>query len=176
MGGANVSVTNGVINIASVTGNIVITAVAEETVKMINQIPISTNTDGTLYVGTNGEKGYNTNIRLSASSGNESTSSATGLETTGFMPFKYGQTIYIEGITITEATTENVVYYNSSKQMVAAVRSSVAFDGVVNGEKANSIDIGTLYTDRDLTVIAYIRMTANNIDSNSILTVDQPIV
>ena len=64
-------------------------AVAEEIV-IVNQIPISTDSSGNLFVGANGEAGYKTDTRLSVS-GSERTQS--GHETTGFIPAKYADTI-----------------------------------------------------------------------------------
>ena len=182
MGGVDItasSVSGGTISIVNVTGDIVITAVAtEKASEPINQIPISrtsTAADAPYYVGTNGEKGYKTNTRLSGSTGNETTSSATGLEVTGFIPFKYGQTIYIKNITFAESSSQLVGCYDKDGAKIALPECYKMFGGVVNGEVASSVDIKQYYGDRDLSTITHIRISASGIDENSILTVAQPI-
>lgn len=176
MGGQSVAVSGGTINIANVTGNIVITAVAEEVkTEPTNQIPISINSDKTLFVGQNGEKGYKLNTRLSSSSGSESTSNASGIEVTGFIPVKYGDTVYLKDITVTEATTEVIGFYNSSFTKIVcafAYRFGTTTGGVVSLTlTSDNIE------DQNLTsALAYIRLSAKEINANSIITVNEPIV
>ena len=176
MGGQSVAVSGGTINIANVTGNIVITAVAEEVkTEPTNQIPISINSDKTLFVGQNGEKGYKLNTRISSSSGSESTSNASGIEVTGFIPVKYGDTVYLKDITVTEATTEVIGFYNSSFTKIVcafAHRFGTTTGGVVSLTlTSDNIE------DQNLTsALAYIRLSAKEINANSIITVNEPIV
>ena len=111
MGGNTVSVSGGTINIASVMGNIVITAVAEAV--STNALPNAINADGTLFVGTNGEKGYKTGVRISGSSGGESTQA--GCMATGFIAMTEKQKAIIENITPHSSSNYNVVvYYDAS--------------------------------------------------------------
>lgn len=105
MGGSPVTVTNGVINIASVTGNIVITAVAEAVSN--NALEKAINADGTPFVGTNGEKGYKTGVRISGSSGGESTQA--GCMATGFISAQSGQYVVIEGAILSNTASHNVL-------------------------------------------------------------------
>ena len=149
----------------------------------INQIPISINADGTPFVGTNGEKGYKTNTRLSISSGGESTSSASGLETTGFIPIKAGDTIYIKGITIdADSTTQPICWYNANFEpsKTGGANSGGAYAGQVfggvNGEVASVVFNATNLNNHNVNEdVAYIRLTAKEINENSILTINQPI-
>ena len=60
-----------------------------EAITFTNQVPISTDTDGSIYNGV----GYKENVRLS-SSGGISSSAQNGSVTTGFMPW-YGDTTYL---------------------------------------------------------------------------------
>lgn len=53
-----------------------------EAVTYTNQVPISTDTDGSIYNGC----GYKNGVRLSGTSGNISGSTQTGSVTTGFIP------------------------------------------------------------------------------------------
>ena len=179
MGGSAVTVTNGVISIASVTGNIVITATAE--VGMVNQIPISTDASGNLFVGTNGEKGYKTGYRISASSGNESAQS--GAEVTGFIPVKTGDTMYIKGINVNTAGTNVLGFYNSSRKSAVVTSNPntgvpmyYLFPGGVNGEvRSVVLNATTIGNDNFLDHVAYIRVSADKIDGDSIITINQPI-
>lgn len=111
MGGSPVSVTNGIINIASVTGAIVITAVAEETtVEIRNEIPLSINTDGTPF-GTNGIV-YGKRWNSSGALGNGKANS------TGLIACKAGDIVCLEkcGLYQSEATyAHRVTFWNTSK-------------------------------------------------------------
>ncbi len=92
MGGSAVTVTNGVINIDSVTGNIVITAVAEEASGYTN-LADPTSADW--------QEGY----RLSISSGG--TSVLAGHTTTNYIPCEAGDVLRIEGLNIIGTLTTN---------------------------------------------------------------------
>lgn len=132
MGGANVSVSNGVINIASVTGNIVITAVAEVAgPAYTNQIPISTDTDNSVFNGT----GYMEKRRLSSSYNVSTLTNASASNpafVTGFIPAKAGDIIrlencyvdsnYVKDTAIYGADTAsfNIGIFNSSKTKVGS--------------------------------------------------------
>lgn len=105
MGGTAVSVSSGTINIASVTGDIVITAVAEAV--STNALHKAINADGTPYIGTNGEKGYKTGVRISGTSGDETTQA--GCMATGFIEAQSGQIVVIENMTLHSTTSYNVL-------------------------------------------------------------------
>lgn len=174
MGGNPVSVTNGVINISSVTGDIVITAVAEETVsEPTNQIPISQNADGTLFVGTNGEKGYKTGYRLSKSSGNES--ALADCEVTGFIPATNTSVIRIKNIPIDNSNAVIVAYDASHNKLESngIPLTSLFPNSAVNGVYT-SIGFGG-FTHLANAALAYIRICSMDINENSILTVNEEI-
>ena len=186
MGGTNITssaVSSGKITIANVTGDIVITAVAEVSgPAYVNQIPISTNKDGSLFVGTNGEKGYKANTRISLSTGNETT--ASGVELTGFIPVKVGDTMYIKGITINaSATTQVIAFYNSNFEYSktggasqGGVYTGKVF-GDVNGEvKSIVLNSANLTNNNFNEDVAYIRFSAGEINADSVITINQPIV
>lgn len=101
MGGSAVSVSGGVINIASVTGNIVITAVAEEAG------PSYTN------LATKLANGY----RYSQSNGNGQTLiQATGCcACEDFIPFVPNTTVRVKGLG--DLTAQNTMYYKSDKTL-----------------------------------------------------------
>lgn len=221
MGGSAVTVTNGVINIASVMGNIVITAVAEEaaatTYNITNNLSgCTTSNSATTAEAGNGysatitaESGYklsavyvtmggsrvavsNNVINITSVTGDiiiscvgyaentrqnsGGTTTASNHETTAFIPFKYGDTLCIKGVTTTNATTEIVRYFMEDQVAANAKGNAYANQifGVVNGELKTAVDIATLFG--DVSNIAYVRITANEINANSIITVNHPIV
>ena len=175
MGGTNISssaVSGGTITIAEVTGDIVITAVSEEIV-IVNQIPISTDSSGNLFVGANGEAGYKTDTRLSIN-GPEKTQS--GHETTGFIPAKYADTIYLKNITITGATSEVMCFYDSNYAVLAGTYTEYVFgttSGGVVSKKVSDIVLDKLTANADK--LAFVRISAKEINANSVITINQPI-
>lgn len=73
-----------------------------------NVLPLAINSDGTPY---NGGQGWKTGTRLN-SSGAESTSSATDVEVTGFIPVKSGDVIYLKNVTMNVASEKaNQTYF-----------------------------------------------------------------
>lgn len=179
MGGTAVSVSNGKISIANVTGNIVITAVAEEvTVEIVNLIPISTNADGSLYKGTGGQSGYKLKTRVKLSNGDEAVHNSSVC--TGFMPCKYNDTLYIKGITVVNdpnQTNEAICFYNSNHAFIASVHAGKALGAVSGGVASVKFnETGTGKTEINSSAgIAYFRLSANTIDSNSVITINQPL-
>ena len=179
MGGSPVSVTNGVINIASVTGAIVYDAVAEVAgPAYVNQIPISTDANGNLYVGTNGEKGYKTGYRLSASGGGES--ARDGSEVTGFIPVTRSSVLYIKDIAMVVDNYHVLCGYDKNRTKLTtgnAPRLTDVFTrDIGNGVYATSTAGLNAYGHTASNDIAYIRICSSDINANSILTVDQEIV
>ena len=181
MGGTDITssaVSGGSISIANVTGDIIITAVAEEVVQEVkNWITNSQNADGSLFVGTNGEAGYKTNTRFGTSDGGER-SGATGIEATGFIPVTINDTLYFKGVTITTSSNETTCWYDSEHNFITgsgSFTSSVfgTMDGSVTSVKISDIKSGAPANNGDK--IAYVRISASVIDSNSIITKNQPI-
>ena len=164
MGGQPVSVSGGNINIANVTGNIVITAVAETAI--INQLPISTNADGSLYVGTNGEKGYKTGYRISTSGGGESTCATACV--TGFIPISAYDTLCIEGITLHATAGYNgLVLYDENHNFLIGTNLS-DYQGVTLNNGVYSVVIRTLNKSDQC---AFIRFSCGTITENTVVTV-----
>lgn len=185
MGGTDITasaVSGGNISIAEVAGNIVITAVAEKVQtgpSYTNQIPISTDASGNLFVGTNGEAGYKTGYRLSMSSGNET--AASGYEVTGFIPVKQNDVIRIKNIDVTSENNTNIVFYNSDKTGFASsgnhgIPLNTMF--VTGGTESNGVYTRTLndYLINNTHNIAYMRIGSKSITDESIITVNEEIV
>ena len=178
MGGTDITSTaysNGSINIASVTGDIVITAVATKVVSYTNQVPISTGTDDNVFNGTGYKDGYRIN-----SSGEEA--ALSGFTTTGFIPFTKGQTIRIggEGITF-DAYGCMLMFYDDNKKYL--VNTGIDYNNVGKETygtwttEENSVfcldPLDTYPTDGPTK--GYIRVSAKGSGTNLIVTLDQAI-
>ena len=91
-----------------------------EAIRFTNQVPISTDTDGSIFNGC----GYKENVRLS-SSGGISGSAQNGSVTTGFIPFPDGDKtiIRMKGVVWKTATADGyghyyINFYDSSKKFL----------------------------------------------------------
>lgn len=174
MGGTDISdsvVSGGVISIASVTGDIVITAVAEEiVVEIINQIPISIDSSGAVYNGI----GYKQNVRLKSDGVTEDTVSAN-TDLTGYIPAVVGNEVYIKDMVLTPTETTGGQYltimrlYDASFTMLKAF----SYGNTFNPTEENGVYKYTVPSDYPNTT--YIRMQAQTINDASVITVNQPI-
>ena len=184
MGGTDITSTaysNGTITIAAVTGNVTIVAVASK--PRVNQIPLATDTDGSVYNGT----GYKPNTRLN-SSGKPTTQS--GIYATGFIPVTAGQKVTFENMTlvadnsVTGWNYQYVSFYDSNKTLLAScslyARDWIANSGLSTTMQPYTLD-GTNLTSitphgssgtRDLTNVAYMRVSAALIDGSSAIYVE----
>ncbi len=177
MGGNPVSVSGGVINIATVTGDIVITAVAEEkavTPSYTNLLPKAINADGTPY---NGGKGYKSGYKMSGSSGGES--ATTGAYCSGFMPIEsVNDIIRIKNVTLHSAVNvNNIVFYDADKTKVHSASGTIA--GQFNSGVV--VDSGDIYrfAAQNFTAetnIAFFRFSCGGITDETIVTVNEEIV
>lgn len=111
MGGQAVSVSGGVISIASVTGNIIITAVAEANGPKNLSVPSEWIVDR----------------RLSISTGAPKDDVLSGRMITNFIPAKLDQTLEVEGLDITQTSqgqAAKIVWYKSDKTVIAGMYGS----------------------------------------------------
>lgn len=190
MGGVDVTsdsydAPSGEINISTVEGDIVITAVAEEVVEpeepeppvsYTNWIPKSINADGTQYVGANGEDGYKVGYRIN-SSGAES--SYSGVNCTGYIPVSNGDVVYFKNIAFIsggESNSAKIQFYDENFTSI----NGITPNNIASMEyliRPYEIDGTTGYlsyiTNAD--GAAYIRVSAIGLDSNSIITINEPI-
>lgn len=138
-----------------------------------NQIPASTDTDGTIYNGVGYAEGYY------LSSG--TLAAASGSYVSGFIPCKIADVLYFENCQIITATDRHrFSLYDSEKIHLATIKTtSTASLNQVYGEdgyldsvsiKANSAGSGN---DEK---IAYIRFCCSYIGADSVVTVNEPIV
>lgn len=165
MDGSAVSVTNGVINIANVTGNIVITAVAEAVIT--NALETAINADGTPFIGTNGEKGYKTGVRISGTSGNETTQA--GCMATGFIAATSDQIVVIENITLHSSTSYNglVLYDENFAKLINTQIVAGGSTGISN--PSNGVYEIRIATFANSQKVRYIRFSCADL-SNAVIT------
>jgi len=185
MGGTDITSTsysNGVISIASVTGNVSITVTASKA--RTNFLPLATESDGsTIYPRTTHSTlatvGYAEGYRL-GSGGTES--AASGKFVTGFIPVKQGDKIVFENMNINGTANDNnyIALYNSSHQLVSGCSryanawinqtGTVFSPSVVNNGNVESVTLtggthsGTTY---DFSGVAYMRLCCNSITDAS---------
>lgn len=147
--------TTGNINITNVTGNIIITAVAEEI------LPSYTNVLDTA--------GYETGYRLNSSA---TTTARADRCVTGFIPAKFGDTVYFKNIEMLKDDYGCMVaFYNSNKEKINAYLCSAA------GSACTWLDDNTLksFKMQHSEQIAYVRFCFVSITNDSIITVNEPI-
>lgn len=173
MGGTDITNTaysadTGIVSIASVTGDVVITAVA--VVSRADVLRQSVASDGTPY---NGGTGYKSGYRLN-SGGNES--AASGVYCSGFIPMTNAQTIEFEGISLPAVSGVansfyTIHFYDSSFTRIA--KSQYQAHDVF---KTPSIGAGTTddsgnyiktFKPTGVSGLAYIRFSCGLIDDNS---------
>lgn len=163
----------------------------EEPVEVVNQVPISTDTDGSIYNGT----GYKDNARLS-SSGGVSSAAQTGSVTTGFIPFKNTDVIRVKGarwLGLSAEDTSTHWYfnlYNTNKALVSnGCMSSGAYSTDYSTQAAVNYDAATGVTTFSIInptgdsghfraaakSAAYFRLNAKGKGSDLIVTVNQEI-
>lgn len=182
MGGVDITSTaysNGTITIAAVTGNVTIVAVASK--PRVNLLPSATDTDGTIYNDT----GYKPNTRLN-SAGNPT--AATGYYTTGFIPLTAGQKVTFENMVIDADNSvsgynmQYLSFYDSSKTLLAscsiyardwiAHASALMQPYTLDGTNLTSVTPHGSSGGRDLTNVAYMRVSARTIDATSAIYVE----
>lgn len=194
MGGEDVTSSvyyDGIINIPRVTGDIVINVVAREisTTTYTNQIPISTDTDGSIYDAD----GYAENMYLSSGV----PSARSGIDCSGFIPIGCGSSNAASGEQIVrmvdiEAKRDNsfrFALYNTDKSFIVQFYGSNLPDSnygdiqipyeVDENENVTMFDLTAITANlRDVNekgTTAFIRICCPNIDGNSILTVNEKI-
>ena len=140
-----------------------------------NQIPISTDANGNIYNG----KGWKGNTRVDPSGD----VTVSGYESTGFIPCKVGDVIRLKNVTMTKGNVNSrIVFYKSDKTRInhAQCNSSwyvdTCFKGVLDSNNSYTQFTITSKNCSEMTNgTAFIRITANQIDSTSIITINEEI-
>ena len=149
-----------------------------------NQVPISTDTDGSIYNGV----GYKDNARLS-SSGGVSSSAQAGSVVTGFIPYEYPKLVRMKGARWIPGTAGSsghfyVNAYGADKSFLAGVAASdsfsnpmAAFDSATGVTTFNFTKWGdTNATQKAFEQASFIRLNAKGSGADLIVTVDEEIV
>ena len=169
MGGTDITATavsGSTVHIASVTGNVVITAVA--VAAYTNQIPISTDTDGSIFNGVGYQKGYRLN-----SSGNPSSQTSTYI--TGFIPVRSGDTVRFDGMGLEEGSApineQRIAFYDANKTVIVAPYWKDTGTNTMSGGYLVSMTV----PDYPGKTVAFARFGCYWIDSHSVITVNEEI-
>lgn len=183
MGGVDVSTfyKDGVIAIPNVTGDLEITVTAVKSApSYTNQIPISTDADGSIYNGI----GYKLDTRLPT---NGVPAAASGCLTTGFIPFTVGDTIRVNKFCAVSSQGSNtkVYFYKADHTKIAATSAyQLSHDGTyviaqpLTWAPGNTIhDSGTGNT-ADISEASYFRLSIggyNDVAADIICTINEEI-
>ena len=139
-----------------------------ELLHSVNQIPISTNLHGTIY----NTVGYKKDTYLS-SSGEEAANE--GYYTTGYIPAKLHDTIYLYYMDFASGNPYNrIQFFDENKVLIGSISTAAekvlgfAFD---EGYSLTEFTVKSWKT-ADLTDTAYIRLCGTFMDENSIITVN----
>lgn len=142
-----------------------------------NQIPIATDTDGTVFNGT----GYKTGCRLSSSSGSVITT-GTGVadyEVTGFVPIVKGNTIRLKDVQFgnfgASPTFNGIGLYKADKSFISymAYTDLIAYCSGVTDD--NGVITQFTCSHENFANAKFIRFSAYEINDSSIITVNEPI-
>lgn len=155
-----------------------------EKVSYVNQIPLSIGSDGKPY---NNGQGWKADTRLN-STGSEVTSE--GVSVTGFIPAKRGDTIYFKNVKTatsvgSKAEFTYLALYNksfthtSSRKFNTLQQSAIAYlisDVTVDASGyITSLKVKDTYNEHLTDSGGYFRVSAEGLNSDSIITVNQPI-
>ena len=156
-----------------------------------NLVPLSTDTDGSIYNGV----GYKENVRLS-SSGGVSSSAQNGSVTTGFIPFHGDSDIMrLKGVEWVNCHAENgkhyyFNYYDSNKKFLVYISSAMYADGtggyshvVTINRDANGVETVTWNKDYGTSNVmlqyvrqaSFVRITAKGKGADMIVTINEEI-
>ena len=149
-----------------------------------NMIPLSINADGTQFVGTNGEDGWQHHARLNTSGAQASTTSDVGV--TGFIPVKKGDIVYFKNMQVHPTNTggKNDLTYLGLYLSDFSYKVCPKFSLIKN--YSYIVTINTTYPDTGYVQsikivdqynygISYIRVSCGFLDSTAIITVNEPI-
>ena len=177
MGGTDITSTaysNGTISITNVTGNIVVTAIANAVqTSYTNQLSISTDTDGSVYNGI----GYKADSYLTSGT----VGTRTGVYTSGFIPCKAGDTLYFKNVTLQDNQgNHRFSYYDSSKTFITNGHFSTSNDSTAHiiityGSDGNIVSLTIPSTSTYAQKMGYIRFCCGGLGATSIVTVNDPI-
>ena len=175
MGGVDVTdeyVTENKIQIGTVTGDIVITAIATAVTSYTNQLPISTDAAGAVYNST----GYKADTYLS----NGAEGTRTGVYCSGFIPIPGHCTLYFKNCGIQASQSNHrFAVYDANKTFITNGQSNttqlVSLTGVTMEFDADGYMTKMVREDSYARQGAYIRFCCGYLGADSVVTVNEPI-
>ena len=183
MGGTDITSTaysNGVISISKVTGNIVITATANEKEKVIvNYIPLSTSAkNSTTIYNTNG---YKDGVYLSGEDNSIKEGTDASFVTSGYIPYvttnTTGSTIYMKGVTcdVSLSHTRMAFITSSAEKMIGNSQISTYFTIETLGTSYYKLTPkpSTIATNKGH--LTHLRMSMKGTGANWFVSLDEPI-
>ena len=172
---------DGIIAIPNVTGDLEITVTAVKSApSYTNQIPISTDTDGSIYNSI----GYMLNMRLPS---NGVPSAGTGCLVTGFIPFSVGDIIRVNEFCAVASYVSNakVFFYKADHTKIAGESAyTLSHSGKYTIGQPLVWTPGTTITDSgsgstvDISEAAYLRLSIggyNDVAADIICTINEEI-
>lgn len=182
MGGVDVTATTynsstGQVSIASVTGNVAITAVASKQVSYTNLVPTSTDANGNIY----NTVGYKDGSRLN-SSGSETTD-GNHMSVTGFIPYTHGHTIRLGGTNVAFNEYGCMMYfYKSDKTGIEGYDYNKVGNTTYGTWDTTEADTAFAFTPAasKVTSAAFVRISASvrnasDTGAGMVVTIDEPI-
>lgn len=136
-----------------------------------NQIPISTDASGNVY----NSKGFKENVLVSA--GVEY--NHTGKDTTGFIPCVVGNVIRLKNVAFNNEQNCRLNFYKADKTYIGQAAGNSTY--ILNTSFKGVKDADGYYTQftitsrTETTNCAFIRITANDINDSSIVTINEEI-
>ncbi len=174
MGGSPVTVSGGVINIANVTGNIVITAVAEEIVVT----PTYTNLFDPSKATIN--QRYNSSGALTALDGYV----AINIDGIGdHVPFTATTKIYVKGATFQDDGKARLFTFKTSGETTTNAYSYISHTGMTITDEGNGVEsisgVASTFSDGVVRMALCMKVSATAITTadiqNIVITIDEPI-
>lgn len=178
MGSVDISATavsGNTISIASVTGNVVISATAEAEQTTVDNLLTTAITmppnDTSIFNG----KGWQERKRLSGQSNTVKDNTGDPLTcVTGHFKVKHGDTVYLKGITVTTSTYGHTAY---SVQDNGAYVDGSAINLANNATNNNGIIsfVVTVKDDNNKDLIQWMRLEVGTISDDAVITVNKPL-
>lgn len=140
-------------------------------VSYTNQIPISTDANGNIYNG----KGWKENTWVNGGVESE----YYGKEATGYIPCKVGDIIRFKNVGFDNTKENRLAFYKSDKSYIANVIGNSTY--ILNTTFKGVKDANGYYTQLTIashsttTNCGFVRISCGEIDSSSIITINQEI-
>ena len=144
-------------------------------VPYVNQIPLSVDSDGTVY----NRVGFKENTRLNSSG---VAADYDGYSCVGYIPCKRNDVVYVKNIRLVSGESDSgnlrISFYNSAKEHLVQTNATGANGvlGAVYGADGNMTQFTVKeFGGADFSDVAYFRLCSTKLDQSSIITVNEMI-